>query len=93
LIDRQKNLRLLQKYLLLELLKLIEPHLLTNATELPILLKMQCRQALLDFEAGLDRRRITTERERPGGAILNWSKRLRTHWDEHLEFEAMRIHQ
>ena len=55
-------------------------------------LVMQCRQALLDFEAGLDRRRITTERERPGGAIHNWSKRLRTHWDEHLEFEAMRIH-
>ena len=56
-------------------------------------LVMQCRQALLDFEAGLDRRRITTERGRPGGAILNWSKRLRTHWDEHPEFEAMRIHQ
>lgn len=52
-------------------------------------LLMQCRQALLDFEAGLDRRRIVNER--PTRNITNWGQRIRAHWDDHPELEEMRI--
>lgn len=52
-------------------------------------LLMQCRQALLDFEAGLERRQIT--HERPTRQIDAWGQRIRAHWDAHPELEAMRI--
>ncbi|MDP6039614.1 MAG: hypothetical protein QGG64_13780, partial [Candidatus Latescibacteria bacterium] len=52
-------------------------------------LLMQCRQTLLDFEAGLDRRYITNER--PIRNIHNWGQRIRAYWDEHPEFEEMKI--
>ena len=50
---------------------------------------MQCRQALLNFEAGLERRQIT--HERPVRQIGTWGQRIRAHWDAHPELEAMRI--
>ena len=52
-------------------------------------LLMQCRQALLNFEAGLERRQIT--HERPVRQIGTWGQRIRAHWDAHPELEAMRI--
>ena len=52
-------------------------------------LLMQYREALLNFEAGLERRQIT--HERPTRQIGAWGTRIRAHWDAHPELEAMRI--